>query len=380
MTEVTSYKKKAVATLGMATALTWLGLAGFSLTAQAHEVPGKSLRTMTEEADLIFQGVVSKVEYGMARGTESEDAELPQTFVTFQMEDVEKGQSSEGKTVTLRFLGGPAKDGRILVVSNAPLFDEGERVMLFVQDNGESECPLVDCDKGRFRVINNQMFTNDGHEVRQTPQGNIFFGKQHHLPEVMNNKIGTLPFNFELDPEEAEGEEKGKGQYNRGEGLRIQGEHLNIQKFKGRVAQEKIRIRPEKLAALKPVRSIKPGQALPLRPHTPQAPIAHVAPERLDAVPLNEFDKQEAEFLMKNAMNPVLKEGPPGGLKPNLQINPNMGIQKPLIPNLKLQRPLRVVPRGIEPGAEGAEAEMPLEGNMLFDAEDGTGPAREVQP
>ena len=67
MTEVISYKKKAVATLGMATALTWLGLAGLSLTAQAHEVPGKSLRTMTEDADLIFQGVVSKVEYGMAR-------------------------------------------------------------------------------------------------------------------------------------------------------------------------------------------------------------------------------------------------------------------------------------------------------------------------
>ncbi|MDR4495188.1 MAG: hypothetical protein R3B74_12335 [Nitrospirales bacterium] len=378
MTEEISYKKMAVGTLGMATALTWLGLAGLSLTAQAHEVPGKSLRTMTEEADLIFQGVVSKVEYGMAPGTESEDAELPQTYVTFQMEDVEKGQSTEGKAVTLRFLGGPAKDGRILVVSNAPLFDEGERVMLFVENNGESECPLVDCDKGRFRVINNQMFTNDGHEVRQTPQGNIFFGKQHRLPEVLNNKIGNLPFNFELDPEEAEGEEKGKTQYNRGEGLRIQGEHLNIQKFKGRIAQEKVKIRPEKLAALKPVRSLKPGQALPLRPHTPQVPNARVAPERPDAVPMNEFDKQEAEFLMKNAMNPVLKEGPPGGLKPNLQIKPNLGIQKPLIPNLNMQKPLRVIPRGIEGGGE--EAEMPLEGNMLFDAEDMQEPGGEVQP
>ena len=380
MTEVISYKKKAVATLGMATALTWLGLAGLNLTAQAHEVPEKSLRTMTEDADLIFQGVVSKVEYGMAPGTESEDAELPQTFVTFQMEDVEKGQSSEGKTVTLRFLGGPAKDGRILVVSNAPLFDEGERVVLFVRDNGESECPLVDCDKGRFRVINNQMFTNDGHEVRQTPQGNIFFGKQHHLPEVMNNKIGNLPFNFELESEEAEGEEKGKGQYNKSEGLRIQGEHLTIQNFKGRVAQEKVRIRPDKLAALKPVRSIKPGQALSLRPQTPQAPNSRVAPERPEAAPLNDFDKTEAEFLMKNAMNPVLKGGPPSGLKPNLQINPNLGIQKPLLPNLKMQKSLPIVPRGIEPGSEGEAAEMPLEGNMLFDTEEGAAPAGEVQP
>lgn len=380
MTEVISCKKTAVVSLGMAAALTCLGLAGWSSTARAHEVPEKSLRTMTEDADLIFQGVVSKVEYGMAPGTESEDAELPQTFVTFQMEDVEKGRSSEGKTVTLRFLGGPAKDGRILVVSNAPLFDEGERVVLFVRDNGESECPLVDCDKGRFRVINNQMFTNDGHEVRQTPRGNIFFGKQHHLPEVMNNKIGTLPFNFDLEPEEAEGEEKGKGQYNRGEGLRIQGEHLSIQKFKGRVAQEKVRIRPDKLAALKPVRSIKPGQVLPLRPQTPQAPVGRVAPERPDASPLNEFDKREAEFLMKNAMNPVLAEGPPGGLKPDLQINPNLRIPKPIMPNLKLQRPLRVIPRGLESDGAGEEMEIPLEGNMLFDPEDEAGPAEEVQP
>ena len=368
------YKRRAVAIMGLATALTLAGVTTFSLTAQAHEAPGKNLRTMTEEADLIFQGVVSKVEYGMAKGTEPEDAELPQTFVTFQLEDVEKGKSSEGNAVTLRFLGGPAKDGRILVVSNAPLFDEGERVMLFVQDNGVSECPLVDCDKGRFRVVNNQMFTNDGHEVRQTARGNIFFGKQHRLPEVMNNKIGNMPFNFEIDPEEAEGEEKGKRLYNQNEQLRIQGEHLNIQKFRGRVAQEKARIRPERLAVLKPVLSVKPGQALNLRPQTPQGPNMKVAPERLEAGPQSEFDKLEAQLLLKQLGNPVLKEGPPRGLKPGLSIQPKLPLKQ--LP----QQPLRIVPRGLEPGVEGGEAELPLEGNMLFDAENGAEPSGETQP
>jgi len=114
MTGKIFYQPKAVATMGLATALTLVGVAGWSLMAQAHEPPRKSLRAMTDEAELIFQGVVSKVEYGMAKGTETEDAELPQTYVTFQMESVDKGASSEGNNVTLRFLGGPAKDGRIL--------------------------------------------------------------------------------------------------------------------------------------------------------------------------------------------------------------------------------------------------------------------------
>ena len=375
-----SQTRRAISTMGWITALAVAGLACFNPVAHAHEPPRTSLRTMTDQAELIFQGVVSKVEYGMVQGTESEEGELPQTFVTYQIENIEKGQAIEGKNVTLRFLGGPAKDGRILVVSNSPLFDVGERDLVFVQSNGESDCPLVDCDKGRFRVINNHMFTNDGHEVRLTAQGNIFFGKQHRLPEVMNNKIGNLPFNFEIDPDDAEGAEQGKGQYNQGEQLRIPGEHLNMLKFRDRVAQEKAKIRPEKLAALKPVQSMRPGQALKLRPHSPQAPTMRVAPERPEAAPLNEFDKQEAEWLMKNAMNPVFKEGPPGGLKPNLQIKPNLEIQRPLLPNLKIQKPLRVIPRGIESGGAEEEEILPLEGNMLFDGEEDPGPMGNLQP
>lgn len=384
MTGKISYKRKVFATMGLATALTVLGVAGWSLMAQAHEPPRKSLRAMTDEANLIFQGVVSKVEYGMAKGTDSEDAELPQTYVTFQMESVEKGKSSEGNKVTLRFLGGPAKDGRILVVSNAPLFDEGERVMAFVKGNGESDCPLVSCDKGRFRIINNQMYTNDGQEVRQTARGNIFFGKRRNLPEVINNKIGKMPFNFERDSEEAEGVEKGKGQYQQGEGLRIQGEHLNIQKFKGRVAKEKTRIRPEKLAALKPVRSLKPGQPFKALAQSPQGPRLKVAPERKSVGQQNEFDKAEALALKNQNFNPVFKEGPPRGLKPGLAVpglKPGLSIpdrsklQPKTIPGME-----RVFKRGIEPGMAGDEDVQILEGNMLFDDEDDLDSSGELQP
>jgi hypothetical protein len=365
MIRETFHKRKTMSKWSLAAFLSVVGAASLNSMVEAHEPPGKSLRTMTDQAELIFQGVVSKVEYGTAKGTEAEDAELPQTFVTYQIENVEKGKAGDGNTITLGFLGGPAKDGRILVVSNAPLFDVGERDMVFVRSNGESDCPLVDCDKGRFRVVNNQMFTNDGHEVRQTAKGEIFFGRQHRLPEVINNKIGNMPFNFELEPEEAEGEEKGKGQYNRGEGLRMQGEHLNIQKFRGRVAQEKARIQPEKLAALKPVRSVKPGQGIKLRPQTPQAPTMKVAPERMESGPQNEFDKLEAQLLAKQQGNPVFKEGPPRGVKPGLSIQPKLPI-KP-IP----QQPLRVVPRGIGSEGESEAGEVPLKGNMLLDTEEG---------
>ncbi len=372
-------KQKAVATMGLAAVLTLAGVAGGSFMAQAHESPTKSLRKMTDEADLIFQGVVSKVEYGMAKGTETEDAELPQTYVTFQMESVDKGASSDGNNVTLRFLGGPAKDGRILVVSNAPLFDVGERVVAFVSDNGEAECPLVDCDKGRFRIINNQMYTNDGQEVRQTPRGQIFFGKRHNLPEVINNKIGNTPFNFERDSEEAEGTEQGKNQYSQAEQLKIKGEHLNIQKFKGRVNMEKAKIRPEKLAALKPVRSIKPGQPFNPRPKTPQGPLSKVAPENKGFILQNDFDKAEMALLNKQQGNPVFKEGPPRGLKPGVSIQPKLPL-KPRLQKPLLNKPLRIIPRGIEQGmesAEGDEGELILEGNMLFDAEENANPSEE---
>ena len=379
MTGKIFYKRRAVASIGLATILSLVGVAGLSCVAQAHESPRKNLRTMTEESELIFQGVVSKVEYGMAKGTESEDAELPNTYVTFQMESVEKGASSDGKNVTLRFLGGPAKDGRILVVSNAPLFDVGERVMAFVSGNGEAECPLVDCDKGRFRIVNNQMYTNDGQEVRQTAKGQIFFGKRHNLPEVLNNKIGTMPFNYERDAEEAEGEEKGKGQYNSSEGLKIKGEHLNIQKFKGRVNMEKVKIRPEKLAALKPVRSIKPGQPFNARAKTPQGPLSKVAPESKGFILQNDFDKAEMALLNKQQGNPVFKEGPPRGLNPGVSIQPKLPL-KPFLQKPLLKQPLRIIPRGIEPGmdsVEGDEGELILEGNMLFDDEESAVPSGE---
>jgi hypothetical protein len=71
MTGKIFYQRKAVATMGLVTALTLVGVAGWSLMAQAHESPRKSLRVMTNEVDLVFQGVVSKVEYGTAKGTES---------------------------------------------------------------------------------------------------------------------------------------------------------------------------------------------------------------------------------------------------------------------------------------------------------------------
>jgi hypothetical protein len=148
------------------------------------------LRSRIQAADFIFQGVVANVEYRMSDPSPEGVPQIPHTFVTFKVEKLLKGQGNL-EFITLRFIGGDAGGGKILTVSHMPLFDVGDRDVLFVRRNGKAMCPLASCEEGRFRIIGNQLFTNEGRPLLLNNQGELVYGKAQHLEEVRTNRIGA---------------------------------------------------------------------------------------------------------------------------------------------------------------------------------------------
>ena len=145
------------------TAVAGLAMSG---TAWSHsdEDPAQAgnLEALTEESNLVVHGSVVGVEYQ----TVTENGEMvPQTRVTYQVTETLRG-TAEGQTVTLQFPGGADGMGGFLAVSGVPLFQNGEEDILFVQNNGEeSDCPLVKCEFGRYRVSKGQIFNAHGKPV-----------------------------------------------------------------------------------------------------------------------------------------------------------------------------------------------------------------------
>ncbi len=146
------------------TAVAGLAMSG---TAWSHSdedpVQAGNLQALTEESNLVVHGSVVGVEYQ----TVTENGEtVPQTRVTYAVTETIRGQA-DGQTVTLQFPGGADGMGGFLAVSGVPLFQKGEEDILFVKDNGEaSDCPLVKCEFGRYRVSKGQIFNAHGKPVR----------------------------------------------------------------------------------------------------------------------------------------------------------------------------------------------------------------------
>jgi hypothetical protein len=98
------------------------------------------------DADLIFAGraVSQRSEWREMRGQRS-----IVTLVTFAVDSVHKGRA--GSTVTLQFLGGTVGD-ITLDVTEMPKFAPGERVLLFVENDGASASPIVGFYHGRLAL------------------------------------------------------------------------------------------------------------------------------------------------------------------------------------------------------------------------------------
>lgn len=129
-----------------------------------------------QQAELVFEGVVTDIQYRTSVATTPDQPELPHTYVTFQIERLHLGSVDTGNTVTLRFLGGFAEDGSYLDISGIPTFEMGDREILFVRQNGRKACPLVGWEQGRFRVVRGQVFHSQGEELYMGRDGSLHFG------------------------------------------------------------------------------------------------------------------------------------------------------------------------------------------------------------
>src|SRR5688572_5847967 len=92
----------------------FLALLCFAGNVQATNIDLLTAEQIVGRANLIFEGVVTKVAYRHSDVDSNDQERLPYTFVTYRIERLYKGQSEEKNTITLRFQGGPVGDGQIL--------------------------------------------------------------------------------------------------------------------------------------------------------------------------------------------------------------------------------------------------------------------------
>jgi hypothetical protein len=158
-----------------------LAIAAHSGSALAHGSVDRSdagqLQAMTRAANLIAYGTVQKIEYGLEKAETKDSREIPFTYVTFGIEKTFRGNRPP-RSLVMRFIGGPDGRGGFLEVSGVPSFQKGDKDVLFIAGNGESGCPLVLCQAGRFRVLEGGLYNAHGVPVRAlVKEGVIARGK-----------------------------------------------------------------------------------------------------------------------------------------------------------------------------------------------------------
>ncbi len=164
----------------------------------------KSIQNLVEQADMVFQSVVQDITYKLSDPTGPEGVQVPYTFVTFSVEDMIYG-SHDGNEVTLRFIGGmDEKSFRYMGASIVPLFDVGDEDILFVQGNTDRLSPLVGGQSGRLRVIDGQMYTENGREITLEQNGRLKTGPRHAFESVLSHTVtcslGTKSFEKKFGP------------------------------------------------------------------------------------------------------------------------------------------------------------------------------------
>lgn len=148
------------------------------------------------DADYVFLGKVERIDYRAPKG--SRDFH---TYVTYRVEQVFKGGLAE-KTVTIRFMGGVDDEGTIGLVVDHPLFDKGERDILFVAGNGKTGLPLSGGRQGRLRVSGGKLYDFNGSELWERPDGKYMLGKSQVLPEANFHQAGPNLLQTGKDDEE----------------------------------------------------------------------------------------------------------------------------------------------------------------------------------
>ncbi len=166
----------------------WAASASSITLADAPAPSSNTLGDLLAQADLVFRGQVIDIEYVLSEPSEPGRSGVPFTFVTYEVFDLLHGEA--GELVTLRFLGGyHHPSGLFLRTGRSPRFDIGDEDVLFVTGNNDRLAPLVGDRNGRFRVIDDQVYTDNGIAVEVTANGSILLGEQHLLEPVLTHDV-----------------------------------------------------------------------------------------------------------------------------------------------------------------------------------------------
>lgn len=263
----------------------------------ATTVPHKNAHQLANEADLIFEGTVSNIEYDVEyRPTGNEDvSEIPITLVTYKIKEIIKGKTENPDEIALRFIGGPASDGRILTLDSSPLFDVGDNDIMFVKDNGTAWCPLVGWNQGRIRVIDDKVFSDMGQEVIQQDSGLIGLGAKRELSDVINNHVGQS--NLKMISKKPQNETRSKTKA-------LQGKHLNKTSYMKHIARLMNKSSKSSFKVVADAHSMVKSSKRMAEPAKPLK--TNDASTKSQSLKKTADDLIEEELVRKNNGNPVL--------------------------------------------------------------------------
>lgn len=333
---------------------------------RANTEQEKNLRSDLANSDAVVYGVVSNVEYQMSEKGESEES-LPHTFVTYKIRKVLSGEKTD-EEVTLRFIGGPDGRGNFLEVRGVPTFQVGQQDILFIQNNGKDDCPLVNCGEGRFQVYKNRIYNSEAVPVvgikegaviaeglpqkalmqvsypapsfdellkrkdfekmlsRVAPQGNINILRERYEKEAPK----TVDFTMEAAGRSQNKDSASESTQSPQPRLSTKS-GIQLDEFVEVIAKQASRIQ----ASRRRVESVNPKESFKtrvLRPIKPSKPRLRETPKFKES----EADKRERLMLEEQEFNPVLKKSSSNQPTIRPTIKPGI-IKNPLIkPELKL--------------------------------------------
>lgn len=157
-----------------ALALLGLGVAAAVAPVSATVLPRFEAADLADRSVLIFIGTVVDHEAAVTA-----DGLYPYTFVTFDVEEVLKGEAD--RQLTLRFDGGPVGN-ELVEISGVPRFALGGRHLLFVAGQEKGFCPLAGWFQGKLDFVQHPegggevLVDSNGRPVKGVKEGRFVRG------------------------------------------------------------------------------------------------------------------------------------------------------------------------------------------------------------
>ncbi len=160
-----------------------------TLPSMASVNSSDGIEQLAVESKAIIYGKIADIQY-----KDSVEG-IPHTFVTYDIIEDFDGYHS-GEQITLKFIGGIRKVSEqeydVLEVSNVPTFTMDSENILFLKRKADSQCPLVKCSEGLFRVRSDEVFSSTGQAVginKREEMHSELDGYGENIVQVMDSKV-----------------------------------------------------------------------------------------------------------------------------------------------------------------------------------------------